>query len=116
MIEALYGGHMFKRIGVLLGLAAVGVGLFIIAVNHSKDMACNTGHGPFSNYGVSNRCIHVVWSYFGGFALIVGGLIVILIGLASMRQSARSKRGRRTSHATGIELWESARRFKRPEN
>ena len=105
---------MFKRFAVLLGLASMGGGLYVIAIEQAKDTACNAHQGRFASYGMSRECVHVVWIYFGGFGLIIVGLIFVLIGLASMRKHGGNRAARRGAHPTGIQLWESARRGKEP--
>jgi hypothetical protein len=105
-----YLGPMFKRFAVLLGLATMGMGLFLIVVEQSKNTACNANRGHLASYGMSTECIHTVWTYFGGFGLIIAGLIIVLIGFASMRKFADNKVSRHRAHPTEIQLWESAKR------
>jgi hypothetical protein len=105
---------MFKRFAVLLGLATMGVGLFLITIEQSKDNACNANRGRLASFGMSRECVHIVWTYFGGFGLIIAGLIIVLIGLASMRKFADNKAGRHRNHPTEIQLWEAAKRGQEP--
>ena len=107
---------MFKRFALLLGLATMGVGLYLIAIERAKDSACNAYQGRPASYGMSRECVHVVWIYFGGIGLIVVGLIVVLIGLASMRKFGDNRAPRHREHLTELQLWESGKRGGEPRH
>jgi phage shock protein PspC (stress-responsive transcriptional regulator) len=77
----------------LLGLATLGVGIWLIATQGSKNTACNASLGK--QLGMGPVCSRIVFSYFGGFGLIGAG--VILLGIAAIlmkRKNMRSKRGK----------------------
>lgn len=107
---------MFKRFALLLGLATMGVGLYLIAIERAKDSACNAYQGRPASYGMSRECVHVVWIYFGGIGLIVVGLIAVLIGLASMRKFGDNRAPRHREHLTELQLWESGKRDGEPRH
>ena len=65
-----------KRFFELMGLITMGVGLSIISTVHSKNSVRTAGGASLHHIGVSNSCLHIVWSYFGGFVLLTLGLLV----------------------------------------
>ena len=106
---------MFRRLFTIIGVACAGTGIFLVASRHSQNQACNMHQFNSARLGASDQCVHIMWSYFGGFGLMVGGLLVLLIGLASMRKMSGNKAGKRPKHRTGIEIWETARRDTKPD-
>ena len=101
---------MFRRLFTIIGVACAGTGIFLVASKHSANQACNMHQFNSARLGASNECVHVMWSYFGGFGLMVGGLLVLLVGLASMRKVSGNKARKRAKRQTGIEIWEASRR------
>jgi hypothetical protein len=87
-----YVVSMLKRLFELIGLATMGVGVYFIVVEHSKDNACNTTGGKVVGLGMSASCQHVVYAYFGGFVLLVAGTLVVVFGLLSTRKAAKRRR------------------------
>jgi hypothetical protein len=82
---------MVKRMFELFGLVTMGVGLYFIAFEHSKDNACNAGQGKFAGLGMSAACQHVVYAYFGGFVLLAAGSLVVVFGLLATRKAAKRR-------------------------
>lgn len=82
---------MVKRIFELFGLATMGVGVYFIVFEHSKDNACNATEGKFIGLGMSASCQHVVYAYFGGFILLAAGVLVVVFGLLATRKAAKRR-------------------------
>jgi hypothetical protein len=78
---------MLKRAFELFGLAVMGVGIYFVVTQQSKNNACNATEGKFVGLGMSAQCQHVVYAYFGGFVLIAAGALVVLFGLLASRRS-----------------------------
>jgi len=105
---------MFRRLFIIIGVACAGTGILLVASKHSQNQACNVHQLNSTRFGASDECVHIMWSYFGGFGLMVGGLLVLLVGLASMRKASSNKASKRPKHRTGIEIWEESRRGTKP--
>jgi|SRR5271170_3633522 len=82
---------MVKRFFELIGLATMGVGLYFIISEQSKNNACNATEGKFVGLGMSAECQHVVYAYFGGFVLLAAGTIVVVFGLLATRKAAKRR-------------------------
>jgi hypothetical protein len=82
---------MVKRFFELIGLATMGVGLYFIISEQSKNNVCNATEGKFVGLGMSAECQHVVYAYFGGFVLLAAGTIVVVFGLLATRKAAKKR-------------------------
>jgi len=82
---------MLKRLFELLGLATMGVGLYLVFSEQSRNNACNATEGKFVGAGMSASCQHVVDAYFGGFVLLATGVLVVLFGLLATRKAAKRR-------------------------
>ena len=77
----------------MLGFVTLGVGIWLITTQGSKNDACNASLGKQS--GMGPVCTHIVFSYFGGFALIGAGVIMVAASAVLMkRKSMRARRGK----------------------
>jgi hypothetical protein len=86
---------VLKRIFELFGLATMGVGVYFVVSEHSKDNACNPSEGKLVGLGMSAQCQHVVYAYFGGFVLLAAGALVVVFGLLATRKAAKRRRSTR---------------------
>src|ERR1017187_578044 len=92
---------MFRSIVVFLGLAATGIGVWLITTEQPKNAACNAsshgGAGGLSGtgIGVGSSCLNIVWTYFGGFVLLAFGVLTIVVALSMMTKTRRNKNSRR---------------------
>ena len=86
-----YVEFMLKRLFELLGLATLGVGLYLVFSEQSKNNACNATEGKFAGLGMSSSCQHVVYAYFGGFVLLAVGALVVVFGLLATRKAAKRR-------------------------
>ncbi|MGD0851963.1 MAG: hypothetical protein ABSA07_01230 [Acidimicrobiales bacterium] len=92
---------MVKRFFELLGVVAMGAGLYFVISEQSKNNACNVAEGKFVGLGMSAECQHVVYAYFGGFVLLAAGALVVLFGLLATRKAAKKRlSARKTSLAS----------------
>lgn len=82
---------MLKRVFELFGLATMGVGVYFIVSEHSKNTVCNATEGKFVGLGMSTQCQHVVYAYFGGFVLLAMGALVVIFGLLATRKAAKKR-------------------------
>jgi hypothetical protein len=80
---------MLKRLFELIGLATMGVGIYFVVSEQSKNNTCNTTEGKVVGLGMSASCQHVVYAYFGGFVLLAAGTIVTVFGLLATRKAAK---------------------------
>ena len=94
---------ILKRFFELLGVSTMGVGLSIIISEHAKNSVCNSSGANIGIFGVSNPCMHIVWSYFGGFVLLALGLLVVIFGLLANRRS--TKRRQKVMSASLASTW-----------
>ena len=93
--------HLMRRgIIAVLGLASVGLGVWLIVTEHSRNAACNSRLGFLP--GLSSNCQSVSWYYLGGFALVGLGVVTVVL---SMMLNRRERRHRRTrTGPTELEL------------
>jgi hypothetical protein len=104
---------MLKRLFELLGLATMGVGLYFVFSEQSKNNACNATEGKFVGAGMSASCQHVVDAYFGGFVLLAVGILVVLFGLLATRKAA--KRRLATKHSLASQYhWDDPKTGRTP--
>jgi hypothetical protein len=82
---------MLKRLALLVGLVSVGFGLRIIALDYSQNSSCNAGYNLNSGAAVRVKCMDIAGSYFGGFTLLVLGLVAVLLGLMMARRSSQNR-------------------------
>ncbi len=79
---------MGRRFVAFVGLLTMGVGVWLIAVDAHKSAQCNNGSdSAFTALGQS--CQRIVFSFFGGVALVLVGLLVLLTAIALMRKKTR---------------------------
>jgi hypothetical protein len=92
---------MFRRFVVFLGLAATGVGVWLITTEQTKNAACNASHHTGGSglsgtgIGVGASCLNIAFSYFGGFVLIAFGVLTVAVALSMMGKTRRNKNPRR---------------------
>jgi hypothetical protein len=82
---------MLKRFFELLGLAVMGVGIYFITANQSKNSVCNAIEGKYQGLGMSPACQHIVYSYFAGFVLLAVGVMVVVFGIFATRKSKKRR-------------------------
>jgi hypothetical protein len=80
---------MVKRLFEVFGLAVMGVGLYFVFSEHTKNNACNVSGANSVSVGMSPSCQHVVYAYFGGFVLVAAGALVAVFGLLATRKAAK---------------------------
>ena len=96
---------MLKRFFELLGLITMGVGLSIISTEHAKNSVCSAGGPSIHRIGVSDSCMHIVWSYFGGFVLLALGLLVVVFGLLASRRPRKRRRSPKNRSIASTWVW-----------
>lgn len=79
---------MLRRIIIFVGLAIMGVGVWALIHERTQQAACPSTGASISQSGitVSGTCLSSVMSYFLGFVLIAGGLLVIAIAIMLMEK------------------------------
>jgi hypothetical protein len=90
---------MLKRLFELLGLATMGVGLWLVIANEGQNTSCNALQ-KYEETGVSAECSRIVYSYFSGFVLLALGVMVVIFGLLSTRKSKKRRLKTKTSVAS----------------
>jgi hypothetical protein len=91
---------VIRRITVLLGLATLSVGVWLITRAHEVTTACSSNASPLTGAGLSLNCMNMVSFYFLGFALAVGGLVIMMLALFAMVK--REHRARRSYVAPAV--------------
>jgi hypothetical protein len=104
---------MLKRFFELLGLVTMGVGLWLVTANESKNTACNAIEGKYKGLGMSTECSHIVYSYFSGFVLLALGVMVVIFGLLSTRKSKKRRLRSKPSIASNY-VWKNPATGKGP--
>jgi hypothetical protein len=85
---------MLRGVFGVLGAATTGVGAWMIISEQPKNDACNASHptaAQLSQLGMSQSCTNVVWVYFGGFALLALGVLIVVVAVSMMRKMKRNK-------------------------
>jgi hypothetical protein len=82
---------MMKRVFELFGLVIMGFGVYFVITERNKVNVCNSAEGKFVGFGVSPSCQHVIYTYFGGFALLAAGALVVVFGLLATRKAAKNR-------------------------
>jgi drug/metabolite transporter (DMT)-like permease len=82
---------MLKRFFEVLGLIAMGAGVYFVVSEHSKQNVCNATEGKYVGFGMSPQCQHVVYAYFGGFILLAAGALVVVFGLLATRRASNHR-------------------------
>ena len=97
---------MVKRFFELLGLVTMGVGVWLVVSNQSKNNACNAIEGRYRGLGMSPECSHIVYTYFCGFVLLALGAMVAIFGLLSTRKS-KKRRPKSSPSKASTYVWKS---------
>lgn len=103
---------MVKRFFELLGLATMGVGLWLVTSNEGKNTTCNAQQ-HYRALGMSAVCSRIVYSYFSGFVLLALGAMVVIFGLLSTRKS-KKRRSRRKPSTASTYVWKDPATGKGP--
>lgn len=109
-----YVGSMLKRFFELFGLATMGVGLYFVFAEQSKNTTCNATEGKFVGLGMSATCQHVVNAYFGGFALLTAGTLVVVFGLLATRKGAKRRLSARHTSLASQYQWVDPKTGRKP--
>lgn len=96
---------MMKRVFELLGLATMGIGVYFIVIERNKVNVCNSAEGKFVGFGVSPSCQHLIYTYFGGFALLATGALVVVFGLLATRKAAKNRLNARKPSLASQYVW-----------
>jgi cytochrome P450 len=84
----------------LLGLATLSVGVWLITRAHDVTTTCGSNASPLTGAGLSSNCMNIVSSYCWGFALAVGGPVIMMLALFAMVK--REHRARRSYVAPAV--------------
>jgi hypothetical protein len=82
---------MLKRLALLVGLVSVGFGLRLIALEYSQNASCNASYNLDAGAAARVKCMNIAGAYFGGFTMVVLGLVAVLLGLMVARKSAQNR-------------------------
>ena len=98
---------MFKKLVVLLGLLAMGEGIWLIANERFQNNACNASLQGLRSPGLatSSQCFNIAFVYFGGFALSIAGALLVGFGLVLVRRQLRERRTQRSSEPRLFTQW-----------
>lgn len=88
---------MTRRVVIFLSLATMAVGSWLIAKEHSLAGVCSTTAA--TGVGLGAQCMNAVSSYFIGFALITGGLLILMLSVFLMSKREDQRRFRRQNAA-----------------
>lgn len=77
---------MIRRATIILSLATIGVGAWLLSRVHSVNNACSSVTSPLTGSGLRIDCQNMVSYYYIGFALTLGGLLVLGLTLFAVRR------------------------------
>lgn len=84
---------MIRNLAVLLSLAIVGAGVFLLTRVHDVIHSC--GSGPTGvQVGLNSGCENDISFYFLGFAFLILGLITLSIALFTIKRHRREQTGK----------------------
>jgi ABC-type proline/glycine betaine transport system permease subunit len=86
-----------RRVTIFLSLATIAVGSWLIAKEHSMSAVCSSIAA--TGVGLGYRCMNAVASYFMGFALIAGGLLILMLAVFLMSKREDHRRWRKEKAA-----------------
>lgn len=88
-----------RRVSLVLGILAVGVGAWSLRHVRTSSLACTPHSGGTGGYGLTSGCLNQVWLEYLSFALILAGAIVASIALMLMSRSRRHEAQRQAPNA-----------------
>ncbi len=88
---------MIRKAAIILSLATIGVGVWLLSRVHAINDACSSIASPLTGSGLRIDCQNMVSYYYIGFALLLGGLLVLGLTLFAVAQRQRELRARRES-------------------
>jgi hypothetical protein len=88
---------MTRSVTIFLSLATIAVGSWLIATEHTMSSVCSTIAA--TGVGLSSQCVTAMTSYFMGFALLGGGLVILMLAglFMSKHEDRRRWRNERAS-------------------
>lgn len=107
-----YREYVVRRATIVLSLLSLGVGVWLVARVHDVDNACKSVASPLTGSGLRINCQNMISYYYVGFALTLGGLIILglaLFGLARRRRDLVARREQGAIARTRIEQRDSFR-------
>jgi hypothetical protein len=107
---------MLKRFFEMLGLVAMGAGVYFVVSEHSKQNVCNATAGKYVGFGMSPQCQHVVYAYFGGFILLAAGALVVVFGLLATRRASNRRQATKNPSLASQYHYADPRHAKPPES
>jgi hypothetical protein len=105
---------MLKRLALLVGLVSIGIGLRLIIIDYSQNSACNAYGNLGTSTGVRTRCMDIAASYFGGFTLLLLGLVAVCLGLMIVRRTSRNRAAPRKHEPDLASRYEDPRKARGP--
>ena len=93
---------MFCRFAFVIGLTLMGWAVFVIRAAHVQAVTCAGADVTKATTILAGSCAQSTWPYLQGFALLIGGALLIISGLAM--GSARSSTERKMERAYRKEL------------
>jgi len=84
---------MFRRACFVIGFALMGWAVVVIRAAHVQALRCSSTDVTKATNILSGSCTQSTWPYLQGFALLIGGALLIIMGLAlgSSRSSNERK-------------------------
>ena len=73
---------MSRKVTISLSLLTIAVGAWLISKEHSVASVCSTTAA--TGVGLGAQCMSAVSSYFIGFALVGGGLVIFMLAFLLM--------------------------------
>jgi len=80
---------VIKRLSVLLSLAVLGVGIWLVSRGHEVDRVCKVNNVTSGGDQHFNHCMNLVSTYFLGYALCILGFLLFLMSIFIVRQDFR---------------------------
>jgi hypothetical protein len=86
-----------RRVTIFLSLATIAVGSWLIAKEHGMSAVCSSIAA--AGVGLGSRCMNAMSFYFIGFALMAGGLIILMLAVFFMSKHEDHRRWRKEKAA-----------------
>ena len=82
---------MIRNVTVVISLAVVGAGIWLLSRVHNVVNACNSIASPTSGIGLKTSCQSSLSLYFLGFAFTIGGLVIFSLAVFAIKRHRRSE-------------------------
>ncbi|MFZ1063251.1 MAG: hypothetical protein WAN30_07250 [Acidimicrobiales bacterium] len=76
---------MIKRLSVVVSLAVLGIGVWLVSRGHEVDRVCKVNSVTTNGNQHFSHCMNLISTYFLGYALCILGFILLLMSIFVIR-------------------------------